>query len=517
MTLPSRWPEGCSLRVSGLPKKAGPDDFEELKFIYGRRQHCEYELGSVGALGPDCSQQRPESSCERPRTLAVRLAECNFTTTSATTSQVPGVDKEHPGSKVWQPMNISSARQLNDRNHGADVRIRVSRYLFPHGCLWWRECPNCGKLSSYIGDAWEIDSKVLRLPPPPLKAFADNTQFKNRMAEDDREPDDWENRQGRRPRMRPLRDLDLCATTRHWSDRRASRRRHHRFLEEIQREMARRGAGGGSHRPHGLLPASRRRHLQGVPGSAGQQGLGGFKSDAAWSTSKPATRAGGSIRKNSKTGNPCPRSSPTLANFSGKRNVRFFGAGVPRRVPRRRRGRHRACRRSAAHLEPALLMSGCSNDSQESPTGGASGMIPRETGRGLSISGDHRVAAVERLVGATLVVALPPNGATVRRPLLGHYRTGGWRDDSAGERCDVGGHPQGVPLRSSGIRSFKGGPRGVLLELPQADFPVVDNGSFRRLGSSEVPVGCYSAANSDACSESRNPPLGARNRRLDPP
>ena len=52
-------------------------------------------------------------------------------------------------------------------------------------------------------------------------------------------------------------------------------------------------------------------------------------------------------------------------------------------------------------------------------------MIPRETGRGLSVGGAHRLAAVERLVGATLVVALPLNGATVRRPLPGHYRTGG--------------------------------------------------------------------------------------------
>ena len=117
-------------------------------------------------------------------------------------------------------------------------------------------------------------------------------------------------------------------------------------------------------------------------------------------------------------------------------------------------------------------------------------MIPRETGRGLSVGGAHRVAAVERLVGATLVVALPLNGATVRRPLPGHYRTGGveqrlssrrlgsasgaacftrrlgpasfrapgmatWSGDSAGERCDPAGHPQGVPLRSSGIGSFK--------------------------------------------------------------
>ena len=59
-----------------------------------------------------------------------------------------------------------------------------------------------------------------------------------------------------------------------------------------------------------------------------------------------------------------------------------------------------------------------------------------------------------RLVGATLVVALLPNGATVRRPLLGHYRTGGWSGDSAGERCDPAGHPQRVPLRSSGMGSF---------------------------------------------------------------
>ena len=71
----------------------------------------------------------------------------------------------------------------------------------------------------------------------------------------------------------------------------------------------------------------------------------------------------------------------------------------------------------------------------------------------------------------------PPNGATVRPPLPGQYRTGGverrlssrrlgsasfrapgmatWSDDSAGERCDAAGHPQGVPLRSSGIGSFK--------------------------------------------------------------
>ena len=88
-------------------------------------------------------------------------------------------------------MNISSARQLNDRNHGADVRIRVSTYLFPHGCLWWRECPNCGKLSSYIGDAWKIATKSLRRPPP-LTAFAATIQFDSWMPENDRERHDWD-------------------------------------------------------------------------------------------------------------------------------------------------------------------------------------------------------------------------------------------------------------------------------------------------------------------------------------
>ena len=101
----------------------------------------------------------------------------------------PRVDKEHAGNKVWQPMNISSARQLNDRKHGANLRIRVGKYLFPHGCLWWRECPNCGKLSSYIGDEWEIDSASL-LPPPPLKAFVHDLPFKSWL-ENDEECSKW--------------------------------------------------------------------------------------------------------------------------------------------------------------------------------------------------------------------------------------------------------------------------------------------------------------------------------------
>ena len=131
--------------------------------------------------------------------------------------------------------------------------------------------------------------------------------------------------------------------------------------------------------------------------------------------------------------------------------------------------------------------------SQKSPHRRASGMIPRETGRGLSISGAHHVAAVERIVGATLVVALPRTAPPSAGHCLDTTEPGGWSgdflvadwdrrperclerrrprrrlgpasfrapgmatwSDSAGERCDPAGHPQGVPLRSSGIGSCK--------------------------------------------------------------
>ena len=66
----------------------------------------------------------------------------------------------------WHPMNESSVQRLNEEGH----RIRVTKFLLPHGCICWRECPNCGKLSSYLGNSWAVASKTL-IPPPPLRAF----------------------------------------------------------------------------------------------------------------------------------------------------------------------------------------------------------------------------------------------------------------------------------------------------------------------------------------------------------
>lgn len=69
----------------------------------------------------------------------------------------------------WYPMNEAVAQRLNEPPVSAS-RVRLTKFLFPHGCLCWRECPDCGKLSSYHGDHWKLDASGL-FPPPPLLAF----------------------------------------------------------------------------------------------------------------------------------------------------------------------------------------------------------------------------------------------------------------------------------------------------------------------------------------------------------
>jgi uncharacterized membrane protein YsdA (DUF1294 family) len=73
------------------------------------------------------------------------------------------------GSWPWYPLNEGGAQRLNEQEAG-DSRVRLTKFLFPHGCLCWRECPNCGKLSAYHGDQWDLHTQSL-FPPPPLRAF----------------------------------------------------------------------------------------------------------------------------------------------------------------------------------------------------------------------------------------------------------------------------------------------------------------------------------------------------------
>lgn len=71
----------------------------------------------------------------------------------------------------WYPMNEAAVQRLNESDTGCGPKVRLTKILFPHGCLCWRECPNCGKLSAYHGDQWDLTSVSL-LPPPPLRAFS---------------------------------------------------------------------------------------------------------------------------------------------------------------------------------------------------------------------------------------------------------------------------------------------------------------------------------------------------------
>ena len=70
-------------------------------------------------------------------------------------------------------MNEAVAQRLNE-SMVSPARVRLIKFLFPHGCLCWRECPDCGKLSAYYGDRWELHASRL-FPPPPLHAFDKET------------------------------------------------------------------------------------------------------------------------------------------------------------------------------------------------------------------------------------------------------------------------------------------------------------------------------------------------------
>lgn len=77
----------------------------------------------------------------------------------------------------WYPMNEAVAQRLNEAATSAGHVVRLTKYLFPHGNLCWRECPDCGKLSAYNGDKWDLASPSL-IPPPPLAIFARKNEFR---------------------------------------------------------------------------------------------------------------------------------------------------------------------------------------------------------------------------------------------------------------------------------------------------------------------------------------------------
>jgi hypothetical protein len=70
----------------------------------------------------------------------------------------------------WYPLNEGAAQRLNELKCPSGHSVRLTKFLFPHGCLCWRECPDCGKLSAFHGDEWKLDAGGL-FPPPPLLGF----------------------------------------------------------------------------------------------------------------------------------------------------------------------------------------------------------------------------------------------------------------------------------------------------------------------------------------------------------
>jgi len=69
--------------------------------------------------------------------------------------------------KIWYPLNETVVQRLNDPEY-QNRRVRVGKYYFPHGSLNWRNCPKCGKLTSYLGSEWDIYSESL-FPPQLVK------------------------------------------------------------------------------------------------------------------------------------------------------------------------------------------------------------------------------------------------------------------------------------------------------------------------------------------------------------
>jgi hypothetical protein len=223
----------------------------------------------------------------------------------------------------WYPLNEGAAQRLNELKHG-EVRIRLTKFLFPHGCLCWRECPDCGKLSAYHGDSWKLHAPGL-FPPPPLRAF------------DTRDCADWITGDERVQRRRGKVDARKCLhcgtlTYAHHTQavmQSSFKPRSPSFIEEIQREL-RATTMQANHiifMGYSLPPDdvtyraffSARSQRQGSPVQCTVVDFD--QKHQKWYGPDKLKR----LRRK------LPESSPVHAacDIFGEKNVRFFGGGVP--------------------------------------------------------------------------------------------------------------------------------------------------------------------------------------------
>ncbi len=221
----------------------------------------------------------------------------------------------------WYPLNEGGAQRLNESEKG-DCKIRLTKFLFPHGCLCWRECPDCGKLSAFHGDDWKLDAPGL-FPPPPLLAF------------DRSKPSDWivgAEREQREKGKVDARKCLHCGTLTYAQHTQAVMQssfkpRPPSFIEEIQREL-RATTMQASHiifMGYSLPPDdvtyraffSARRQRRGTAVRCTVVG---------WDPCNPSWYGPTSLKTRT-----FADTSPVNAasDIFGKENVRFYGGGVP--------------------------------------------------------------------------------------------------------------------------------------------------------------------------------------------
>jgi len=139
------------------------------------------------------------------------------------------IDGDTP--EVWYPFNETVVQRINDPDHETGRRVRVGKYYFPHGCSGWRECPNCGKLTMYMGSAWGTDGSSALFPPMPLPKFSFG--FAARSAEEEQAQSD-----GRSDAIQ----CSFCGTLTEAYHaplimQSSFKGKHPSFIEEVQRDM----------------------------------------------------------------------------------------------------------------------------------------------------------------------------------------------------------------------------------------------------------------------------------------
>ncbi len=225
----------------------------------------------------------------------------------------------------WYPLNVAAAQRLNEQEYPSGYRVRLTKFLFPHGCLCWRECPDCGKLSAYHGDQWDLFSNGL-FPPPPLQAF------------DDRPCPDWIEDEERKERQKGIVDARACLhcgtlTYAHHTQavmQSSFKSQPPSFIEEIQREL-RATAMGADHvifMGYSLPPddVTYRAFFSARCQRERQQNQPVRCTIVDKYTSNPDWYGPGALKARDFLKRPVVVAAKDIF---GEKNIRFFGGGVP--------------------------------------------------------------------------------------------------------------------------------------------------------------------------------------------